>query len=80
MRKQVPNVVCLQVHLPDLQPIIFNVEKDAHGQDIITEHKGCPTTLIGWFEANAALPEGDPKLLLLYQDYPSENVWNANGN
>ena len=73
-------MVHLQVHLPDLQPVVFNVEEDAHGQDIITEHEGHATTLIGWFGANAALPEGNPKLLLLYQDYPSENVWNVKGN
>jgi Helitron helicase-like domain at N-terminus len=79
MQKQVPNVVRLQVHLPDLQPVIFNVEKDANGQDIITEHEGHATTLTGWFEANAALPEGDSRLLLLYQDYPSKNVWNTKG-
>jgi len=74
MQKQVPNVVRLQVHLPDLQPVVFNVEQDAHGQDIITEHEGRATTLTGWFEANAALPEGNSGLLLLYQDYPSKNV------
>src|SRR6267142_1911064 len=77
MQKQVPNVVRLQVHLPDLQGVVFNVEQDARGQDIITEHEGRATSLTGWFEANAALPEGDAMLLLLYQDYPSKNVWNT---
>jgi Helitron helicase-like domain at N-terminus len=79
MQKQVPYVVHLQVHLPDLQPVVFHVEEDANGQDIITEHEGRATTLTGWFEANAASLEGDSRLLILYQDYPSKNVWNTKG-
>jgi hypothetical protein len=60
-------VVCLQVHLPDQQGVVFDVEQDANGQDIITEREGRATTLTGWFEANAALLEANPSILL-YQD------------
>src|SRR5487761_412025 len=78
MQKQVPNVVRLQVHLSDQQGVLFSVEQDPNGQDVIAEHKGRNTTLTAWFEANAALPEDHPSRHLLYQDYPSQNVWNKN--
>jgi len=72
MQKQVPNVVRLQVHLPNLQGVTFR--EDADGQDVIAKHADRATTLTGWFKANAALPEDDASRLLLYQDYPSKNV------
>jgi hypothetical protein len=68
-------MVCLQVHLNKEQGVTFHEDED--GQDVIAEHADRATTLTGWFKANAALPEDDPSCLLLYQDYPSENVWNA---
>jgi len=80
MQKQVPNVVRLQVHLPDQQGVVFDVEQDAHGEDIVTEHEARSTTLTGWFKENAAAVEGDDNLLLLYQDYPSMNVWITKGD
>ena len=75
MQKQVPNVVCLQVHLYKEQGVTFREDED--GQDVIAECADRATTLTGWFEANATLPENDPSRLLLYQNYPSQNVWNA---
>src|SRR6267142_4730654 len=75
MQKQVPNVVRLQVHLYKEQGVTFREDED--GQDVIAECSDRATTLTGWFEANATLPENDPSRLLLYQNYPSQNVWNA---
>ena len=51
--------------------------ESADGWDVISQHADRATTLTGWFKANAALPEDDSSRLLLYQDYPSKNVWNA---
>jgi len=71
MQKQVPNVVRLQVHLPEEQSVIF----DPQNPDPNPREK--PTTLMGWFNANAAAPEGSVILNTLYQDFPSKMVWNA---
>ena len=71
MQKQVPNVVCLQVHIPHEQGVAFdpaNPNPNAEEKD---------TTLMGWFNANAAAPEGSEILDILYQDFLSKMVWNA---
>ena len=68
-------MVCLQVHLDKEQGVTFREDED--GQDVVAEHADHATTLPDWFKANAAFPENDPSCLLLYQDYPSENVCNV---
>ena len=70
MQKQVPNVVRLQVHLPHEQGSIF----DPEDPNPAPEEKA--TTLMGWFNANAAAVEGSEILDTLYQNFPSKMVWN----
>ena len=80
MQEQVPNVVRLQVHLPDHQPVIFDPDEDDTIQDVVDDHADRDTTLTGWFKANAKEPEGSEILNLLYQDYPSKMVWHKDKN
>src|SRR5437588_5090141 len=70
MQKQVPNVVCLQVHLSHVQGSIF----DPEDSNPAPEEKA--TTLMGWFNANAVVAEGSEILDTLYQNFPSKIVWN----
>ena len=71
MQKQVQNVIHLQIHIPHEQGVVFdpaNPNPNAEKKD---------TTLMGWFNANAAAPEGSEILDILYQDFSSKMVWNA---
>jgi len=82
IQKQVPNVVCLQVHLPDEQSVVFDPDDpndpNYNAEDAEdAENEGKPTTLMGWFNANAAAAEGSEVLNTLYQNFPSKMVWNA---
>ena len=69
MQKQVPNVVCLQVHAPHEQGVIYS------SNDPNPNTKKKDTTLIGWFKANVAAAEGSEILDTLYQNFPSKMVW-----
>ncbi len=75
MQEQVPNVVRLQVHLRNQQRITFNPDGNGNVQEVVNAHADRPTTLTGWFNANAQEPAGSEILGLLYQDYPSKMVW-----
>jgi hypothetical protein len=74
MQEHVPNVVRLQVHLPDEQAVVWNAEQEGNLQDIAAQVNH-DTTLTGWFRANAEL-EDDDIHDTLYQDFPSKMVWN----
>jgi len=80
VQEQLPNVVCLQVHLKNWQAVVFNPNGEGTVQDVLDSHAECKTTLTGWFEANKLEPEGSEILNLLYQDYPSRMVWHTEEN
>jgi hypothetical protein len=73
MQQHVPAIVCLQVHLPNQQGVVFNPEDAANLQDVVDSNANKDTTLTGWFKANA---ENEANHDLLYQDFPSKMVWN----
>jgi hypothetical protein len=72
MQEHDPTVVCLQVHLPEQQSVIFNPEGGASIQDMVESHRNKDTTLTGWFKANS---QWEDCWDLLYQDFPSRMVW-----
>jgi hypothetical protein len=74
MQKQVPNVVRLQVHLPNEQPVYWDPEEDVNILQALARQQLKDTTLTGWFKANA---ETQDVVILntLYQDFPSKMVW-----
>jgi len=80
VQEQLPNVVCLQVHLKNWQAVVFNPNGEGTVQDVLDSHAEHKTTLTGWFEANKLEPEGSEILNLLYQDYPSKMVWHTEEN
>ena len=72
MHEEFPNVVRLQVHLPEQQMITWNAETVANLQDVVNEQGEKDTNLTGYFKANAIYPQARD---LLYQDFPSKFVW-----
>ena len=73
MREHKPAVICLQVHLPSQQPVVFNPGQEGNIQDVLDSHADIDTTLTAWFKANAL---GDEETCsLLYQNFPSKYVW-----
>ena len=48
--EQIPNVIRLQVHLPDQQYVYFDADADA--QDVLNQAANKFTTLTAFFEAN----------------------------
>jgi len=80
MQEQLPNVVCLQVHLKNQQAIVFDPNGKGNMQDVVHTYADRKTTLTGWFEANKLEPEGSEILNLLYQVYPSKMVWHNEEN
>ena len=72
MQKQVPHIICLQVHLPWEQSVIFDPQNPPNPDDDKKD-----TTLMGWFNANATAAEGSETLDILYQNFPSKMVLNA---
>jgi hypothetical protein len=80
IQEQVPNVIRLQVHLPNQQGIVFNPDGTYTLQEVLDAHAERDTTLTGWFKANAQEPEGSEILNLLYQDYPTKMVWHKEKN
>jgi hypothetical protein len=66
MHSEKPNVIRLQVHLPDQQLVIF--EEDEENMDEVAERAAQKdTTLTAFFKANEKYPEARE---LLYQDIP----------
>jgi hypothetical protein len=76
MHGEKPNVVRLQVHEENQQPVIF--QDDENPQDVLERAKA-DTTLTGWFKANAKEAEATPNTLfarnLLYQEFPQQFWW-----
>ena len=72
MHEELPNVVCLQVHLLQQQMITWNAETVANLQDIVDNQAEKDTNLTGYFRANELYPEAKD---LLYQNFPSKFVW-----
>lgn len=71
MHEEHPNVVRLQVHLPDEQSVIFDTDDDP--QEVLDRAATKDTTLTAYFKANATL--GRVAQTLLYQQFPQEFVW-----
>jgi len=67
-----PNVVRLQVHLPNHQPITWNTNISRNLQDILRRAQGKNTTLTAAFKANTNIPEART---LLYQEFPQQLTW-----
>ena len=72
MHEELPNVVHLQIHLPQQQMITWNAETVANLQDIMDDQAEKNTNLTGYFKANELYPEAKD---LLYQVFPSKFVW-----
>ena len=72
MHEESPNIVRLQVHLPNHQLITWNEDNALDVQAIVEDQGNKDTTLTAYFKANAAYPEARQ---LLYQDFPSKFVW-----
>ena len=72
MHEESPNIVRLQVHLPNQQLITWNEDTAANIQAVVDNQGTRDTTLTGYFKANAKHPEARN---LLYQDFPSKFVW-----
>jgi hypothetical protein len=68
-----PTIVCLQVHLPNHQPVRFNPDAVGNMQDVVNRRANQATTLTEWFKSNS---ESAANHDLLYQDFPSRMVWN----
>ena len=75
MQEQVPNVVRLQVHLPGEHSVVWNPEHDANLQEVVDRGAVKDTTLTAWFKANAEQVDENIRNIL-YQNFPSEMVWN----
>src|SRR5271163_942319 len=74
MHEEYPNIVRLQVHLPNQQLVMWDEDASPNLQAVVENQGTKDTTLMGYFKANA-----DPQTLqardLLYQDFPSKFVW-----
>ena len=72
MHEESPNIIRLQVHLPNHQLITWNEDNAPDVQAIVEDQGNKDTTLTAYFKANAAYPEA---WQLLYQNFPSKFVW-----
>ena len=72
MHEEHPNIVRLQVHLPNQQLITWNENNAPNVQAVVDEQGNKDTNLTAFFKANAQYPEAQQ---LLYQDFPSKFVW-----
>ncbi len=75
--EQTPNVVRLQIHLPDQQYVYFDADADA--QDVLNQAANKFTTLTAFFEANrdqGAL--GQLARKYTYQEFPQHFVYDKN--
>src|SRR5277367_5584026 len=74
MHEEYPNIVRLQIHLPNQQLVMWDEDAGPNLQAVVENQGSKDTTLTGYFKANA-----DPQTLqardLLYQDFPSKFVW-----
>ena len=68
MHEESPNIVWLQVHLPNQQLITWNEDNAPDIQAIVEEQGNKDITLTAYFKANVEYPEAKE---LLYQDFPS---------
>ena len=73
MHEESPNIVRLQLHLPNQQLITWNEDNAQNAQAVVEEQGNKDTTLTAYFKANVDYPHAR---LLLYQDFPSKFVWN----
>ena len=73
MQEHDPTIIHLQVHLPNQQPITF--DPNTVNQEGVQRQGNKATTLTAWFKYNA---QNVDHCHLLYQDFPSEMVWNKN--
>ena len=63
MHEELPNVVHLQVHLPQQQMITWNAETVANLQEIVEDQAEKDTNLTAYFKANEMYPEArDPSI------------------
>jgi hypothetical protein len=74
MHEESPNIIRLQVHLPNQQLITWNEDNTPNLQAMVQQQANRDTTLTGYFKANEEYPEARQ---LLYQDFPSKFVWKA---
>eukprot|EP00775_Hariotina_reticulata_P000896 gene896-1219_t len=80
LHREQPNVVRLQVHLPDQQSVTIPVVQDATAARAAAEaalSASSSTTLTEWFRFNAAAPAGHACHGMLYHDFPSRFRWDA---
>ena len=66
-----PNIIRLQVHLPDQEMVLFNADQQL--DEVVIQQ--LTTTLTGWMEYNAT---HDDARNILYHDFPKKFVWNRN--
>ena len=71
MHEECPNIVQLQVHLPNQQQITWNENNTANIQAIVEEQANKDTNLTAYVKANAKYPAA---WQLLYQDFPSKFI------
>ena len=74
MHEEFPNIVHLQVHLPQQQTVTWNAEIAGNLQEVVDQQGERDTKLTAYFKANAdpSIPHAQD---LLYQDFPSRFVW-----
>jgi hypothetical protein len=72
MHEESPNIVRLQVHLPNQQLITWNEDNAPDVQAVVQAQENRDTTLTAYFKANAQYPDAQQ---ILYQDFPSKFVW-----
>ena len=72
MHEEEPNIVRLQVHLPNQQLITWNENNAPNVQAVVQQQGVKDTKLTAYFKANAEYPAARQ---LLYQDFPSKFVW-----
>ncbi len=71
LHQEEPNVVRLQVHLPDEQLITYD-ENDSP-EEVLAAAEARTTTLLQWFELNKRDPNA---CQYLYQETPAHYTWN----
>ena len=72
MHEEEPNIIRLQVHLPNQQLITWNENNTPNVQDVVQQQGNKDTILTAYFKANV---EYSAARQLLYQDFPSKFVW-----
>jgi hypothetical protein len=78
MHEESPNIVRLQVHLPNQQLVTWNQDATPNLQTVLEDQETKDTTLTGYFKANAnTRHDFSAACHLLYQDFPSKFVWNT---